>query len=71
MMVKAATGSAFLSLSANRLRDVIANVVETAALVYIVEVVPNDMRNAVGSLRVNGQVARELFDLKFESVRQL
>ena len=68
-MIKAAAWSGFLSATANKLRDVTASVVETAALVYIVEVVPNDVRQAVGIAQVNGQVSRERFDLKFKSVR--
>jgi hypothetical protein len=71
MMTKAAPGSGFLSATANRLWDVTASVVETAPLIYIVEVVPNDVRQAVGFARVNGQVSRKHFDLKFKSIRQL
>ena len=57
MMIEAAPRSGFLSATANKLRDVIAGVVETAALVYIVEVVPNDVCQAVGIAQVNRQVS--------------
>jgi hypothetical protein len=53
-MTKAASYSGFLSAAANKLRDVITSVVETAALVYIVEVVLNDVSQAVGIAQVNG-----------------
>ena len=60
-----------MGTTANRSWDVTASVVETAALVYIVEVVPKDVRQAVGFARVNGQVFCNHFDLKLKSVRQL
>jgi hypothetical protein len=71
MMIKTFPSSGVLSATANQLRDVTASVVETAALVYIVEVVLNDVSQAVGIAQVNGQVSLERFDLKSKSIRQL
>lgn len=68
---KSRSRSGLLSATANRLRDVTAGSVETAARVDIVEVVAKDVRHVVGFARINGQVFRERLDLKLESVRQL